>query len=284
MKLYTFCKSYLGSCLIEPYQWLYFSPFRCIHPLRIDKYLSYQKNMGDTCRLYFFNRKNICFVYHEIAKSGCSTIKSMMLDIPGQPLPDQDRCPLGGNITPKTPGDVAHLLYYKRPYKTNSNLPQELSRLDKVFNFTFVRNPWARLVSCYLDKVCRRGGLHPTSLKLYRFPYPGVRFKHMSFSDFAKFVCRVPDDLCDPHFRPQSISFDAEIVDFIGRLEHFREDLAQIINRIGLDERMLKWADVKINQFSVEGHYTDFYNAKTQSLVAKKYASDIEQFGYQFGD
>ena len=106
----------------------------------------------------------------------------------------------------------------------------------------------------------------------------------MSFADFVRFVCRIPDDLCDVHFRPQLAFFNPQEVDFIGRVEQFSDDLAQVIKHLGVGDKFLKWCYKAENKTSKEKHYTEFYDEKTQRLVGEKYKSDIAQFNYHFGE
>ncbi len=159
------------------------------------------------------------------------------------------------------------------------------AQFSDYFKFVFVRNPWARLVSCYCDKRSRLN----RGTKVFHFRDMYMYLERMSFADFVRFVCRVPDDLCDPHFKPQSAFFDAAEVDFVGRIERFSEDLTQVIERAGLDEGFYKWCNVRRNPQRLtkadnDRYYIDFYDAKTRRLVAAKYKSDIERFGYRFGE
>ena len=267
------------------YRALYFGPCRCTRPLRINRYL--QKYPRDA--IYFVKRKNIHFVYHPIPKIGCTTIKLLLLDSIDLPIPANPRSVHGAAPRDRPIAQNSGDYIYRLPGrlrddydKAGTNLLPILSPFDKAFHFGFVRNPWDRLVSCYLNKVV---GPRPGRFNSFRVKYPLVGFNRMSFSDFVKFVCRVPEDLSEPHFRSQSFSLDASALDFVGRFERFADDLTHLINHLGLDKRLLKWATVKTNQ-SLEKtrHYSDFYTAETRRLVADRYASDIEQFNYRFGD
>lgn len=65
------------------------------------------------------------------------------------------------------------------------------------FCFGVVRDPVARLVSCYKNKIVRNGRM---SRSLRR---NGFRLG-MGFDDFVRLVAKTPDDKCDIHIRSQS--------------------------------------------------------------------------------
>ena len=104
--------------------------------------------------------------------------------------------------------------------------PMPHLRYHDHFKFTFVRNPYARLISGWKDKVVlggSGGGIHKPEL-LERF------------QDFDVFVDWLvehdPADL-NPHFRPQSLLVPDE-VDFVGRTETLNQDLKLVLKHIGL--------------------------------------------------
>ncbi len=253
--------------------------FYCLCALRVGK------NVGNIeRRICFVRSKNRYLAYYLIPKSGCTLIQSFLLDVMGAPLPKMQESTIYNKLKQQAVQDrfVRYLQYaYINHWKSEIN-PLPEPQFDNAFRFTFVRNPWARLVSCYRDKILQ---MYPDVFRHFYFLYPWVNFKDMAFSDFVNFVCRVPDGLCEPHFRLQSDFFDMKFVDFVGHVEDFPGGLAQIISRVNLDKNLLRWGKVKANISSEAPlDYIDFYSDKTRKLVAKKYAQDIEQFGYRFGD
>lgn len=130
---------------------------------------------------------------------------------------------------------------------------------DSYQKVTIVRNPWDREVSLYFWH--------------YR--------KKETRPSFERFVQM-------PRFRPQRKTFDlysinGEIVaGTILRYETLREDFNRFIATLGVD-RELELPNAKgAHRPRVARNYREFYTAKTQSIVARRYANEIEVFGYQF--
>lgn len=261
--MFSKCYQYVRPRAIDGYRWLYYGPMRCAPWLRWERYV---RPIARTGALISRRRK---FIYYPIPKTGCSTVNSMILEIEGYP-------PHEGEAV----HEAVKAFLYKE--KERNNPGRHLHDGDEYFRFAFVRNPWSRLVSCYSDKVVEK---RPGRFPGFTWCYPRVRFERMSFADFVRFVCRVPDDLCEPHFKPQTAFFSPREVDFVGRFERFSEDLAHVVHRVGLDERFLKWCDTHRNvSRGDDKHYTEFYDAKTRALAGEKYAEDAGRFGYRFGD
>lgn len=150
----------------------------------------------------------------------------------------------------------------------------------KYFKFTFVRNPYERLVSCYENKyhtdkksvgktLC---GLHFDSYLL------GILKTDRGFSNFVIRVCLIPDRLADEHFRSQYFQFYTEdgkcLADYIGHFENVETEYEIIRQKYGFE---------KLPHYNkaTKGNWQDYYNPITAWLVYKRFNKDFVQLGYE---
>ena len=222
------------------------------------------------------------FVYFVIQKVACTSIKTALL-----PLFDLDVDRFEATRMDGTQVVLVHKLFDKSNCQVDKDAL--LRRLDrryrKYFKFTFVRNPWDRLVSCYFQKIVtvpklpgfKRADLNPPGEKV-RF-YPG-----MPFAEFVEAVHATPDEEANPHFRSQHLTVcDPQgqvMADFVGRFENLREDFATVSRRIGTPELELPH---RLKSKSRESRpYTDFYDGQLRDLVHDRYREDIEIFRFSY--
>tara|TARA_Y100000114_G_C11738658_1_gene317711 strand:+ start:877 stop:1500 length:624 start_codon:yes stop_codon:yes gene_type:complete len=160
-----------------------------------------------------------------------------------------------------------------------------ISKLNYIF--TFVRNPYERLLSRY-SHLCRRIIQLDNGAKLTELPqdrnllkfFSGnpIKLDQFKFNDFVKFTQKVYDDHWEPQFDKIERQVGAENVDFIGKFENFQEEFNIICDKIGIPQQELPHENK-----SQHKHYTEYYDDETREIVAEKYARDIECFGYKFG-
>jgi len=148
------------------------------------------------------------------------------------------------------------------------------------FTFTFTRNPYSLLVSTY------NWSKNPKNI--------GQRNKSRWFSKhtFKEFIlslnsppgrlsCRTPVSWIVPDSQYSYIqSSDGAInLDYIGKVERLQQDFDIICDKIKINRQQLP----HVNETN-QKHYSEYYDDETRRIVAKKYAKDIELFGYKFGE
>ena len=178
--------------------------------------------------------------------------------------------------TPKTGTRSLHQLFkecdMKFPDETYRTLPKDH---QTRFKFTFVRNPWSRILSTYKDKVVHQwSDTYPEEDHRWRIN----KYKRFAGKDFKYFINNL-DVNQDRHTMPQESLLPVGNINFTGRFENLQQDFNIICDKIGIERHKLPHKNK-----SKHKHYTEYYDDETREIVAKKYAKDIEYFGYRFGE
>ena len=169
----------------------------------------------------------------------------------------------------------------------------------KYFKFTFVRNPWDRLVSYYFYATRFKDGINPNTQK----PLPHQNLYKLSFKEFIMNLEEIKmntnwvleDTLQNaPQLKKllDNKSFynncydwisdeDGKMLpmDFIGKVENLTEDfnkLAKLLNS-PISKVPLHKQNVSKHQ-----HYTTYYDKDMIQIVKKLFEKDIETFKYKF--
>ena len=131
----------------------------------------------------------------------------------------------------------------------------EITSQENYFCFTFVRNPYSRIIS------------------EYEWQKRELKKSFKNFKQFLKTGTYVP------WHQESQYEFINENIDFIGRFENFQRDIDIICDKIGISRQEPPHKN-KTNHT----HYTEYYDDETREIVTGRYAKDIEYFGYKFGE
>lgn len=190
------------------------------------------------------------------------------------------------------------LLYLRLPKCGNSSVvaalpnpelrrlrPARLSRsYEDWTTFTFVRNPWSRLVSTYRQKVAAgattsrlREGIFEGFLESGIPVYSGI-----SFAEFCELACSFPDHETEKHLQSQSyvLMYQGKaVVKNVGRVETISEDWRRIAERVNISAEL-----PRLNASNTEdANYREYYpDSRLVNLVGDRYANDVANFGYDF--
>jgi len=167
-----------------------------------------------------------------------------------------------------------------KPYK-DTNIDKIKNFTDKKykdhFKITFVRNPFDRAVSTYLNKLT--GPKKNVDLKHFK-PY-GFYYK-MPFNEYVRILSKIPDrEFTNNHIKSQyKFVRDIKLMDFVGRFETIDIDIEYLCNKFKIEDFKLP----HLLKSHKRKHYRSYYNPESRKLMAERYSEDLKIFNYKFED
>ncbi len=139
---------------------------------------------------------------------------------------------------------------------------------EDYFVFTFVRNPWDRMVSIW---NYHSGGAHlPTFKKFIRSD-----FKYNSHSGKPKIGIYNHTLQMVDHFFIEP--------DYVGRFENLKDDWKHVGRKIGVSQELEHHNETPYKG-KIKQHYTTYYDVEDVETIRKLFKDDIETFNYKFGE
>lgn len=154
---------------------------------------------------------------------------------------------------------------YTMPLHANAEYIKKAYQKDfsDYYKFSFVRNPWSRMVSLYNFFKAR-----------FTRPYM-LQTDKMSFPEFVEFWSQTnPGNQVDMFFWQNETTLD---MSYIAKVENIQEHFDVITKNINIPQILLP----HVNQ-SKKTDYRTYYDDYTIELVAKTYQKDIEFLDYTF--
>lgn len=215
------------------------------------------------------------YVYIEVPKAACTTIKSTL-----------SKFELGALATQwdaqGAPGRRVHRGIFEspfiKPYQIDHDMLQHILTGPDFFKFTFVRSPYSRTLSCYLDKVVKKAPIDEHIRQSITKNSAGT--SEVSYLDFLKAISSMSTYDMNSHYRPQYQQTFGDTIkfDFIGKQENFAQDFKRLREMIGCPETCYSIANRHKTNASLST--SDYYSEEAAQLTEKIYQQDFRHFNY----
>lgn len=216
-------------------------------------------------------------IYICVPKSASTTIKSALSALErGVPI-SQDKLHRRRCSGLKSPTHVGLSTFHR------------LANSAATLRFSFVRNPYSRLVSAWADKFQGKPLIAGNSfIEQYRahraaigYALPDGPDETLSFPQFVEFAAATADRRVNAHWQLQSdlIAMPGIKLDLIGKVETFRDDFNRVLDHAGAGDRFRQAIGVPLNT-SRHRQWQDYYTDALAARVHHAYERDFDRFGY----
>jgi|SRR6185312_4692578 len=196
----------------------------------------------------------------------------------------------GGRLTRSL--NSARRARYRDPYGLRHMTVDAFFRLAtdaETMRFSFVRNPYARAVSCWSEKFAGRPLVagepcidsYLAARKHIDSNLPAGADRFLSFAEFVHFAEATAKARLDTHLQTQDdlLTVPGISLDLIGKVESFDADFSRVLDHMNASEAVRRDATIPLN----ESHHDDWGNYYTPGLadrIYRAYECDFDRFGY----
>jgi hypothetical protein len=219
------------------------------------------------------------FIFIPIQKTGSTSIRESLADRFNCVVTSQD---VNSMIYNHTSACRLKLYFEEQKYLNNT---EHSWNWNEYFKFTFVRNPYARLVSQY-NYFCKIGSNPQEVIDSNGddFTYPTDYYnvcKKINKKSFKHFVQNNQN-----HFDVPYSWFCLDEFDFVGKTENMQADFDKVIECINKNNAKAVTKKINIPHYnkSTKKHYSSYYDEETKKIANEFYGEDIERFSYKFGE
>lgn len=182
-------------------------------------------------------------------------------------VPKSASCSIRDALSPVTNTKLSVRIPYRSLIKYRKSYG--VSKLGAYYKFSFVRNPWDRMVSRYFYEVRNEKGME-------NWGYPST------IPDHSKCLKKYIKD--NEHYKKNNqlywlVNRQGEMVlDFVGRLENIEVDFDSVCKHLNLPD------EIKMVHINKTKHrdYKEYYDEESKSMVSELCRQDIEYFDYSF--
>jgi len=214
------------------------------------------------------------YIFFETPKAGCSTIKRRLhsIELLDTPFSSPE------NVHNRSTSPLI------APVQLPRKQLNDMLNNHNFFKFSFVRNPFTRTLSAFLDKIVRNEPQKLSFLKAAGRAESEFETQ-ISFREFLDVLASTNPKQMDPHWAPQSqlIFFDLIDYSFVGRFESFEADWS-VVSRMIFSREIREAAPplqvVDMHRTNATNKLADFYDGECVDLVREIYKEDFLAFSY----
>lgn len=224
-----------------------------------EQHFNYNVNISMISKyIYFGNPK----VASSTILNTLQSVESRLTGVQSEKIHDRENSPL---LRPK---DIGYEQFLK------------IIKDDSFLKFSFVRNPYSRVLSCYRDKII---GHLPSRIRFTKKFNLLDNFGNddiIPLSVFLGSIRKQQRKHMDSHWRPQTdqILFKFIEYQYIGKLENFNQEFQEVLKKIYPHE------EVSVNNFiphkTNSCNHLNFFDETSKNLVRDIYKEDFENFNY----
>jgi hypothetical protein len=177
----------------------------------------------------------------------------------------------------------------KSPKRVGLTVFHRLATDPHTLRFAFVRNPFARLMSCWLNKF-RGVPLIPTNPSVSTYlawqqqndrSFPAGPKITLPFDQFVNFATMTARERVDAHWHLQAGLIDMPGIELnlVGKVESFENDFKRVLDHVQAND-VLREASIKPVNASDQVDWRNYYTDELVSRVYKAYQLDFDRFQY----